>query len=117
MISKAPEVQYTPTRVPKLALSPGDTRSRRAGRPAAVPGGTRAPERSCGTPLRFTTPEPHLLVGRSEGTGTKVSLPLSSTSEASAGAGVLISPSVVSCQEALYLGPEMRALLLAVAFA
>lgn len=70
-----PLSQYTPACVPKLALSPGDTRSRGAGRPVAVPGGPGAPKRSRGAPLRFTTPEPHLLVGRSEGTGTKVSSP------------------------------------------
>lgn len=110
-ISKAPQVQYTPAHLPKLSLFPGDTRSRGAGCPAAVRGGTRAPKRSCGATLRFTAPEPHLLVGRSEGTGTKVSLPLSSMSEASAGARALIRPSLLSCQEAMYLGPEMQVLL------
>ena len=58
----------------KPTLSPGDTRSRSGGCSAAVPGSPGAATGSCGTPLRLTTPEPHLVVGRSEGSGEEVSL-------------------------------------------
>lgn len=63
-----PEAVLTPT------LSPGDTRSGSGGCPAAIPGSTGAAKGSRGASLRLTTPEPHLLVGRSESSGKKVSL-------------------------------------------
>lgn len=63
-----------PVPVLKPALSPGDTRSGSGGCSAAVPGSPGAAKGSCGTPLRLATPEPHLVVGRSEGSGKEVSL-------------------------------------------
>lgn len=58
----------------KPTLSPGDTRFRGGGCSAAVPGSAGAAKGSCGAPLRLTAPQPHLVVGRSEGSGKKVSL-------------------------------------------
>ena len=57
----------------KPTLSPGDARSGSAGCCAAVPGSAGATKGSCRAPLRLTTPEPHLVVGRSKGSGKKVS--------------------------------------------
>ena len=72
--SQPPGLSVSPS-VPLLkpTLSPGDTRSRSGGCCTAVPGSTGAAKGSCGAPLRLTTPEPHLVVGRSEGSGKKVS--------------------------------------------
>lgn len=63
-----------PVPVQKPTVSAGDTRPRSGGRTSAVSGSTGAAEGSCRAPLRLTAPEPHLVVGGSEGSGKKVSL-------------------------------------------
>ena len=74
MVSHSPGLSTSqPVPFLKPTLSPGDARSRSAGCRAAVPGSTGATKGSCGAPLRLAAPEPHLVVGRSEGSGKKVS--------------------------------------------